>query len=195
MDSFISPATLERLWFSGAKALAVAILVEALAFVGSLLLRRKLSPTLARGGGLDGSFRLERRRRVAHHSGMALRWGLWAIGLLIILDIFGVNTLPILIVFAVLALAAVGATWRILSDVAAGLFLLIDDALAVGDTATINGTTGRVEEVGMRWVRLLDDKGSSHLVFNSSIRQLVNHSRSPQAVSSGRASESGRLGR
>ncbi len=181
-DRLAASVPLEALWFKASRALMVAIVIEGLALVVTLWLKRKLAGALARGGGLDGAFRLERRRRVAYYASLAVRWGLWSVGLLIILDIFGLNTLPVLVVFGAVVLVAVAACWRVLSDVVAGIFLLIDDAFAVGDTVTINATTGRVEEIASRWVRVLDDRGGSHIIFNSSISELINHTRAPHHV-------------
>jgi len=181
-ERVLTSVPLEALWPKAARALIVAIVVEGLALSVTLMLRRKLSRALAGVGGLDGTFRLERRRRVAHYTGVAVRWGLWSIGFLIILEMLGLDTLPVLVVFGAVVLVTVAACWRVLSDVVAGVFLLIDDAFAVGDTVTINGTTGRVEEIASRWLRVLDDRGGSHMIFNSSINQLINHTRAPHHV-------------
>jgi len=181
-ERLLPAVSLEAFWMKASRALMVVIVVEGLALVATLLLRRRLATALARGGGLDGAFRLERRRRVAQYAALTVRWGLWSIGLLMVLDIFGVKTAPILVVLGATAALVAAASWRVLSDVVAGFFLLLDDALAVGDTVTINGTTGRVEELASRWVRVLDDQGGSHFIFNSAIRELVNHSRAPRSV-------------
>jgi len=181
-ERVMTSVALDTLWLKASRGLMVAIVVEALALLVTLVLRRKLARALARGGGLDGAFRLERRRRVAHYTAVAVRWALWSVGLLIILEILGLDTLPVLVVFGAVVLVAVAACWRVLSDLVAGVFLLIDDAFAVGDTVTINATTGRVEDIAPRWVRVLDDRGGSHIIFNSSIHQLINHTRAPHHV-------------
>jgi moderate conductance mechanosensitive channel len=52
---------------------------------------------------------------------------------------------------------------NLVRDIVAGLFIVFEGQLAVGDTVRIGGTIGRVEQIGLRITTLRDESG--HLFF------------------------------
>jgi small conductance mechanosensitive channel len=55
-----------------------------------------------------------------------------------------------------------------------GLFMLVEDSLAVGDLVAIRGTGGVVEAVNLRTIRLRDLQGSVHIIPNSQVEMITN---------------------
>ncbi len=62
-------------------------------------------------------------------------------------------------------------------DVVAGLFLLFEDQMAVGDYVTIAGITGTVEEVALRNTTIKGFRGELNVIPNGMVEVLTNFSR------------------
>jgi small-conductance mechanosensitive channel len=89
---------------------------------------------------------------------------------------------PILASAGVVGLAVGFGAQRLVRDVITGFLILMEDQFDVGDTVTISGQTGVVEEMGMRITRLRDDVGKLIILANGDISTVINHSRGPLAV-------------
>lgn len=75
--------------------------------------------------------------------------------------------------------AAIGAAigfgaQGIVQDVITGLSILAEDQLAVGDYVEIGGKFGVVEEIGLRVIKLRDQLGVQHVIFNRTIALVSN---------------------
>lgn len=73
----------------------------------------------------------------------------YAVGLVIILDFFGVNTTSILAILGAAGLAIALALKDTLSNIAAGMMLLILRPFSAGDSIAFSSTSGKVKEVGL----------------------------------------------
>ncbi len=62
-------------------------------------------------------------------------------------------------------------------DVLTGFFLIFEDQFSVGDYVEIAGFSGFVEEMGLRVTKLRDFSGILHILPNSEIAKVSNHSR------------------
>jgi len=86
----------------------------------------------------------------------------------------GVQIGPILAGVGVLGLAIGFGAQTLVKDVITGVFILLEDTLAVGDVAVVAGTGGLVEAVDLRTVRLRDLSGNVHTIPWSSIGTVTN---------------------
>ncbi len=66
---------------------------------------------------------------------------------------------------------------KLIKDVISGFFIILENQYDVGDYVTINGITGRVEEIGMRIMKIRDDTGKLFILSNGDISQVCNQSR------------------
>lgn len=66
---------------------------------------------------------------------------------------------------------------KLVKDVISGFFIILENQYDVGDYVTINGVTGRVEEIGMRIMKIRDDTGKLFILSNGDISQVCNQSR------------------
>jgi small conductance mechanosensitive channel len=113
-----------------------------------------------------------------------------SVGQYVLLFIAGVMALhaldlevtPIIAGAGVLGLAAGFGAQKLVKDVITGLLILIEDQFDVGETVTISGNTGVVEEIGMRITRIRDEVGKLIILSNGDISTVVNHSRGPLSV-------------
>lgn len=66
---------------------------------------------------------------------------------------------------------------KLVRDVIAGFFIIMENQYVVGDYVSINTVTGIVEEIGMRIVKVRDDTGKLYIIANGDITQVCNQSR------------------
>ena len=94
---------------------------------------------------------------------------------LIILSEIGVDIAPLLAGAGVVGLAIGFGSQALVKDVITGLFMLIEDTLAVGDVVDIGkGHTGVVEAISIRTIRLRDSAGGVHTIPFSEVSSVVN---------------------
>lgn len=89
----------------------------------------------------------------------------------------GVNVTPLLAGAGVIGLAIGFGAQTLVQDLITGIFILIEDSLAVGDFVEINGHMGTVEGLTLRTVRLRDLDGIVHIITFSRIDSIHNMSR------------------
>ncbi|WP_404377024.1 mechanosensitive ion channel domain-containing protein [Vreelandella aquamarina] len=89
----------------------------------------------------------------------------------------GVNVTPLLAGAGVIGLAIGFGAQTLVQDLITGIFILIEDSLAVDDFVQINGHMGTVEGLTLRTVRLRDLDGVVHIITFSRIESIHNMSR------------------
>ncbi|MDN3519901.1 mechanosensitive ion channel family protein [Halomonas ramblicola] len=89
----------------------------------------------------------------------------------------GVNVTPLLAGAGVIGLAIGFGAQTLVQDLITGIFILIEDSLAVDDFVRINGHMGTVEGLTLRTVRLRDIDGIVHIITFSRIDSIHNMSR------------------
>ena len=77
----------------------------------------------------------------------------------------------------VLALVIGFGAQKLIGDVIAGVFMVFEGNIAVGDIVTINDWRGTVKEIGVRSTVLVSDGGDEKVLTNSVITEFVNLSR------------------
>ncbi len=83
---------------------------------------------------------------------------------LIILASMGINIGPLIAGAGVIGLAIGFGAQTLVKDIIAGVFFLIDDAFRVGDYIETGGTTGSVEHISLRSLRLRNARGPVHTI-------------------------------
>ena len=118
---------------------------------------------------------------LCHASYMIVRTLLWVIGLLIILDLFGFNTASILTVLGAAGLTIGLAMKDSLSNIAAGIMLLILRPYKLGDYIDCGSISGTIQQMGLfstvlKTVDGLFVSAPNSVVFGTPIK---NYSRNP----------------
>jgi small conductance mechanosensitive channel len=97
---------------------------------------------------------------------------------LIVLSELGVNIAPLLAGAGVVGLAIGFGSQALVKDVITGLFILIEDTLAVGDVVDVGKEhSGVVERITIRSIRLRDETGAIHTVPFSEVTSVKNLTR------------------
>jgi moderate conductance mechanosensitive channel len=93
------------------------------------------------------------------------------------LNAVGINVGPLLAGASIVGVALGFGSQKLVQDFITGIFLLIEDAMDVGDTVTLAGVSGTVEHISIRSIRLRAGDGSVHLVPFSSVTSVNNANR------------------
>lgn len=93
---------------------------------------------------------------------------------LMILTAIGVDIGPLLAGVGIIGLALGFGAQTLVKDIITGVFILLEDTLAVGDVCVLAGASGTIESIGLRSVRLRDVRGVVHTVPFSSVDKVVN---------------------
>ena len=90
----------------------------------------------------------------------------------------GINVAPLLAGAGVVGLAIGFGSQQLVQDVITGLFILIEDTIAIGDWVVLDSNhAGTVESLTIRTLRLRDGKGFVHSVPFGQIKAVTNQSR------------------
>ena len=96
---------------------------------------------------------------------------------LIVLSELGINIGPLLAGAGVIGLAVGFGAQTLVKDVITGLFILVEDTIAVGDYVEVGGHEGTVETLSIRTIRLRDPAGSVHTVPFSDVGTVLNYTK------------------
>lgn len=89
----------------------------------------------------------------------------------------GVNTAPLLASASIVGVALGFGSQKLVQDFITGIFLLMENAMQVGDWVTVGGVSGSVEYLSIRTVRLRGGDGSLYTVPFSSVTTVNNVNR------------------
>jgi small-conductance mechanosensitive channel len=89
----------------------------------------------------------------------------------------GVNIAPLLAGAGILGVAIGFGSQKLVQDFITGIFLLLENAMQVGDWVTVAGLSGSVENLSIRTMRLRAGDGSVHIIPFSSVSTVTNVNR------------------
>lgn len=180
-------------WLLSSGLTIVVILVAAtvISAVAGWLIRRffrTMSQSSARLSSVAGSMtkrdsrqakaaRSRREQRTETLSSVARnvsRLVIWAIASVMILSEIGVNVAPVIASLGVVGLAAGIGAQTLIKDVVAGIVMLFEDLVAVGDTVDLEYATGTVEGINLRVTQVRSLDGTLWTVRNGEIIRIGN---------------------
>jgi small conductance mechanosensitive channel len=96
---------------------------------------------------------------------------------LICLSKIGINAAPLLAGAGVLGIAIGFGSQKLVQDIITGLFLLLEDAMQVGDVVSLASMSGTVERLSIRTIRLRGGDGSVNIIPFSAVTTVTNMTR------------------
>lgn len=114
--------------------------------------------------------------------GKAIRYALYFIGLIQILDLFGVPTGSIIATAGIGGVAIGFGAKSLVEDVISGMFILIEDKYRLGDQVIIDGFEGVILDFGLRTTTVRGFNGAHFNIRNGTIDSLINKSRENQRL-------------
>ena len=117
--------------------------------------------------------RIDTLRRVLHK---VVSLVMVAVAGMVVLNQVGISIAPILGAAGVVGIAVGFGAQSLVKDIFAGIVLLVENQIRVGDAVEIAGLAGIVEEISLRKVRLRSYDGSVHHISNGLITTVTNRS-------------------
>jgi small conductance mechanosensitive channel len=153
--------------------LAGALVVLVVGVVLARLLSGAVDRALTRSGRIEPT--------VAKFLGNLIKYALWAVVAVTVLTQFGVQTTSIIAALGGLALAIGLALQGTLSNVAAGVMILIQRPFRVGEAISAGTVQGSVSAIGLFTTELVQFDGLYVMVPNNELwnKPIVNFSRMP----------------
>jgi small conductance mechanosensitive channel len=149
------------------------ILIVLISFVVYLILK----------GIIDNIFKIRSRyidkRKTKTINGLIdnlIKYFIVIVDIVMILDIFGIDTKTLIASLGVVGLVAGLAVQDTLKDFVAGMSIILENQYRVGDTITIKGFRGEVISLGIKSTRLRSLTGEIMIVPNHLIEEVINHS-------------------
>src|SRR6202034_3249803 len=96
---------------------------------------------------------------------------------MMVLSEIGVNIGPLLAGAGIVGVAIGFGSQKLVQDLITGIFLLLENAMQVGDAVTVSGLSGTVENLSVRTIRLRAADGSVHIIPFSSVTSVTNTNR------------------
>ena len=94
---------------------------------------------------------------------------------ILILNTFGVDTTSIIASLGAVSVIIGLAFQDIIKDFLAGIFIIFDNAYAVGDWVEINGFKGEVVSLGLKATKIKSYTGEVKIISNSSFSEVTNY--------------------
>ena len=154
-----------------ASIVAIALIATIVLEVATTLVDRYLTQVDETGELVERS---QRARTLLPLARNALRVVVGVIAVLMILSEIGLDIAPVLAGVGVAGLAIGFGAQTLVKDIITGLFILLEDSVAVGDVVTAGGHTGTVEAMTIRTIRLRDLQGHVHTVPFSGVDTISN---------------------
>jgi moderate conductance mechanosensitive channel len=129
-----------------------------------------------------------RLRTLQSLAASAISYVLLFLAVVTVLGEIGVNVAALVASAGVAGLALTFGAQRMVRDVLAGFFMLLEDQFRVGEYVTLVGgpglpqLTGTIQEIGLRITRMVDSAGKYVVIGNGDIAAVINHSRGPVAA-------------
>lgn len=127
----------------------------------------------------------EHEKRIRTLMGIMQKVGavaIWTMLTLIVLLQLGIDVGPLIAGAGVIGLAVGFGAQELVRDVISGFFMLLENHIRAGDVAVINGTSGLVEQIGLRTLALRDLSGVVHTFQNGKIDTIANMTKEWSAV-------------
>ena len=168
----------ELLQTPAGRALVRTVLVVLLVTVGAFILWETIETAAARylsrlDEAGEGS-RAQRMRTLLPMVEKALLVAIVVVAAMIVLSEIGLDIGPLLAGAGVLGLAVGFGAQTLVKDVITGIFIIVEDSMAIGDFVTVAGRSGVVEDLSVRSVTLRAYSGAKHTIPFSSIDDVEN---------------------
>lgn len=111
-----------------------------------------------------------------------LKYVVYFIAILMILAEMGVDTTSVIATAGIGGLAIGFGAQSLVKDVITGFFIIFEDQYGVGDFIEVEGTSGTVEEIGLRITKIRGFKGDVNIIPNGQITKVTNYSKENSAA-------------
>ena len=104
----------------------------------------------------------------------------------------GVNTTALLTSASIFSIAIGFGAKSMADDLIAGVFLMTEGTIHVGDQVSVGNVTGHITNIGIRTIEITDDQGNVVTLNNSKVTGVRNMSRKEEPINSEIAPQTGK---
>ena len=156
-------------------SIALIIMISLIFWEGiTSLIERFLAADAANGGTVKRSARVRTLLPLLQKVILVV---LCIMVLMTILSEIGINIAPLMAGAGVVGLAIGFGSQQLVKDIIAGIFILVEDTLSVGDWVDLGGQSGTVEALSIRSLRLRDASANVHTIPFGSVERITNMTR------------------
>ena len=156
-------------------SISVTILIATLIYETiNRSVEHRLNHRDSRGHLLPVSARAQTLLPLARNAALVVLTGIVA---LMILSEFGVNIAPLLAGAGVIGVAIGFGSQSLVKDFITGLFILLEDSIAIGDCVVIGDLSGVVESMTIRTLRLRALNGDLHILPFGEVAKVTNQTK------------------
>ncbi|MFZ2341215.1 MAG: mechanosensitive ion channel family protein [Bacteroidales bacterium] len=161
----------------GIKIVFIALLAYLMNVIIGRIIVRTVRIAVVRDENMSVDAERKREDTLIHIFRGALRVILIVLGLLMILQEFGLKIGPILAGAGIVGVAVGFGGQYLIKDIITGLFLILENQYRIGDVVKIDGTDGVVQDITLRKTTLRDMDGTVHHINHGSIVLVSNLSK------------------
>lgn len=99
--------------------------------------------------------------------------------LIVILDVWGLNVMPILAGAGIAGIAIGFGAQNFIKDLLAGMAIVFENYFDIDDIIEINSFKGKVVEIGLKSTKIENWKGEVRIFFNGELKEITNYSKNP----------------
>ncbi len=169
--AWFAPGTIGRMLASAMATIAVAVVIALMVWQAS---NRALERRIARWRSEGDLLRAARLNTLLPMLRSALFLVIALIVGLTTLNQIGISTAPLIAGASIIGVAVGFGSQKLVQDFITGIFLLMENAMQVGDSVTVAGVSGTVENLSIRTVRLRSGDGVLHIIPFSSVTTVSN---------------------
>lgn len=151
-----------------------SILTVVVGFILYSLLKKGLDTIAIRG---KDELEIKRRKTIVHLTENILKYAYAIVTLIILLQIFGVNTKSLIAGLGIAGVVIGLALQDALKDIISGVSIIMDDYFVVGDTVEIKGFKGTVVSLGLKATKIQNENGAINILTNRTIDNVINYSK------------------
>ena len=129
------------------------------------------------------NFEAKKRTTIVELVSKILSFFVYAIAVIMILDIFGVDTNGILASLGIAGVVLGLALQDTVQDLMSGIYIILDNYFVIGDTVRIDNFTGEVVELSLKSTKIKGSNGEIYILANRNIGAVVNLSQSRAGIS------------
>lgn len=164
-----------RMWeIKFVKAAAILVGAYLLRRFGVHIMRRFIDRAVSHSAYNTSTDHKKRVRTLVAVLTAFMSFGIWVIAGMMIIQLFGLQTGPLLASASIIGVAIGFGTQSLVKDLVTGMFIIIENQYRVGDEVTLGAYSGKVEAIGIRTTVLRDLDGNVHYVPNGTIMASTN---------------------
>lgn len=128
------------------------------------------------------SFEQKKRTTIIRLTTNVIKFFIYTIMVIMILDIYGIDTKSILASLGIVGVALSFALQETVQDFLSGISIILDNYYVIGDIVNMNGFTGEVIEMSLKSTKIKKSTGEVLIITNHNVNTVINMSQERAGV-------------